>query len=124
MRWVHVGFVCAVMTVGIALGRPFAAQRACLHGSDITPEQKARRSQVIGLARDINNQQVEAMKKSKRYSALTGLALTRPVPEGLEITLAADAEGYSFSIVDRTDHCRSGVFSNQAGSIYTGQALR
>jgi hypothetical protein len=46
------------------------------------------------------------------------------VPEGFEIKMSTDANGYSFSIVDATDACRSGVFSNEAGLIYTGQVLQ
>ena len=124
MRWILAGSVVAALAVGIAAGTPQAAQKSCLHGPEMTPAQKARRSQLIGLARDIHNQQLQAMQKANSYIPMTGLTLTRQVPEGVEIKLAADAKGYSFSIVDKTDECRSGVFSNEAGLIYTGQALQ
>ena len=124
MAWIRAGVVIAALAVGLAAGTPQAAQKGCLLGPDPTPEQKARRSQLIGLARDIHNQQLQAKQKGKSYRPMTGLTLTRPVPEGIEIRLAADAEGYGFSIVDTTDECRSGVFSNDQGLIYTGQVIQ
>ena len=122
MRWIKVGLVAAGLAVAAAAVSPQAAPQGCLNGPDATPEQKARRSQLVGVARAIHNQQVAAMQKSKAYSAADGLTLT--VPEGVDVNVAADAKGYSFSIVDTTDKCRSGVFSNQKGLIYTGQALQ
>lgn len=62
------------------------------------------------------------MQKSPRYGG-DDLTLAS-VPEGAEVKVAADRKGYGFAIVDTTDRCRSGVFSNQEGIIYTGQALQ
>ena len=120
MRWIQAGIGVAVLAMAISVGT--AAQKPCLFGGDATPEQKVRRSQLVGLAREVNNQQVR--HKASGYLTMDGLTLTQPVPEGVEIKMAADAKGYSFSIVDTTDGCRAGVFSNQAGIIYTGQALQ
>ena len=124
MRWIQASLAVTVLAAVGAAGTPQAAQSACWTGAELTSEQKARRSQLIGLARDISNQQLSAMQKGKSYRPMSGLTLSRPVPDGVEIKLAADAEGYSFSIVDKTDECRSGVFSNDAGLIYTGQVIR
>lgn len=121
MRWIRTGLLIAGLAAGMAAVAPQAHEQGCLHGQDRAPEQKARRSQAIGLARDINNQQLEAMRTSRTYQALDRLTLTRPVAE---VKLAADSKGYAFSVVDTTDACRSGVFSNEAGLIYTGQALQ
>lgn len=115
MALIRAGVVVVALATGVAAGTPHAAQKGCLLGPDPTPEQRARRSQLIGLARDIHNQQLQAKQKVNSYKPMTGLTLTRPVPEGVEIKLAADAEGYGFSIVDKTDECRSGVFSNDQG---------
>ena len=123
MRWIRIGLVAAGLTVAVVAASPRAPQQGCLNGTDATPEQKARRSQLIGLARAIHNQQVAAMQKSKSYSAASGLTLTN-VPEGVTVKVSADSQGYSIFIVDTTDRCRSGVFSNEAGLIYTGQALQ
>ena len=122
MRWIKVGLVAAGLAVAAAAVSPQAAPQGCLNGPDATPEQKARRSQLIGVARAINNQQSAAMRKSKAYSAADTLTLT--VPEGVDVKVTADPKGYSFSVVDTADKCRSGVFSNQEGIIYTGQALQ
>ena len=124
MRWIQTGVLVAALAAGLAVVAPQASEQGCLHGQDRTPEQKARRSQAIGLARDINNQQLKAMQTSRTYQSLDNLTLTRPVPDGFEVKLAADSKGYAFSVVDTTDTCRSGVFSNEAGLIYTGQALQ
>ena len=124
MRLLRFGIVAAALAFGAAAVSPRAAQQACVSGPALTPEQKARRSQLIGLARDVNNQQLRAMNASSSYQPLASLPLTRPVPEGIEIKLAAEPTTYAFSIVDTTDACRSGVFSNETGLIYTGQALQ
>ena len=124
MRWIQATLGVTVLVAVAAAGTPQAAQSACWAGTELGPEQKARRSQLIGLARDISNQQLSAMQKGKHYSPMSGLTLTRPIPDGVDIKLTADAEGYSFSIIDKTDECRSGVFSNDAGLIYTGQVIR
>lgn len=122
MRLIQAVLVITVLAGAMSMGTSQAAQNGCLHGRDATPEQKARRATLVGLARDVNNQQVK--QQANGYLMMDGLTLTRPIPEGVEIKMAADAKGYSFSIVDTTDACRSGVFSNQAGIIYTGQALQ
>jgi hypothetical protein len=44
--------------------------------------------------------------------------------QGIELKATVRPKSYSFSIIDTTDRCRSGVFSNQDGIIYTGQALQ
>ena len=125
MRRIQAALLVVVgLASGMATASSYATPKGCLHGPEMTAEQRARRSALVGLARDINNQQVKATKQSKSYSALEGLTLTGPVPDGVQIKLAADAKGYSFSIVDETDECRSGVFSNESGLIYTGQALQ
>ena len=124
MRVVLSLFVVMAFCLGASSVAPRAAQQGCLNDSETTPEQKARRSVLIGLARDINNQQRQSMQTSGSYQPFGGLKMTRPVPDGIEIKLAAEGKTYAFSIVDKTDACRAGVFSNDAGLIYTGQALQ
>ena len=99
-----------------------AVQPGCLHGPDPTPEQKARRSQLISMARSINDQQNAARQQSQEYTQ--NIRILGTIPEGVELKLAVGSKSYGFSIVDTTDRCRSGVFSNQDGLIYTGQALQ
>lgn len=124
MRLIYAGLMAVGLAVAVTTVSPLARQQSCLHGSEQTPERKTRRSQMIGLARDINNQQLQAVRSAKSYQPLAMLTLGRPVPDGMEVRLAAEAKTYGFSIVDKTDPCRSGVFSNEAGVIYTGQALQ
>ena len=122
MRWIQVGILALGLGIAVTAASPRAAQGGC--GSEITPEQKTRRSALIGLARDIINAQLQVMQKGKSYQPIAGLTLTRPAPEGVDVKLAAEAKTYSFSIVDKTGPCRFGVFSNEEGLIYLGQPLQ
>ena len=95
---------------------------ACLHtGADQV--QGSRRQQALRFARHVNTLQSSAFSAGG-YLPLTQLALTQPLPQGFGAHLAADPQGYSFSVVDRDDPCRFGFFSNQDGLIYQGQALQ
>ena len=124
MRWIASAFVVTglwVVTAGMA---PEASQETCLHGANATPEQVERGKQAVGFVRDVNNQQSMARRTTKAYASLDGLKLTRPTPEGFEVKLTTDGKAYAVSVVDTTDPCRFGLFSDQAGVIYRGEALR
>jgi hypothetical protein len=53
-------------------------------------------------------------------NTLTGVSS----PAGFVAHLAVDASGYVFSIKDSTDPCGFAFFSDQAGIIYQGEAIR
>lgn len=48
----------------------------------------------------------------------------KPTLEGFKVRLAAGAKGYACSVVDQTDPCQLGEFSNEAGLIYKGEPLQ
>ena len=125
MRWISSAVAVAGLAVVMAGTAPNAAQDACLHGPDGTPEQADRRKQAVGFAREVNNQQSAARRSpSKAYAPLDQLKLSRSAPEGFELKLTTDGKAYAFSLVDTTDPCRFGLFSNEVGVIFKGEALR
>jgi hypothetical protein len=114
----------AAVLVGFTADAPvMAQQKACLHTSG-DPVQAARLKQALSLTRHVNTQQSGAFSAAKTYLPLGQLTLTQPVPEGFVLKLAADTEGYAFSVIDQTDPCRLGFFSNQDGLIFRGQPLQ
>ncbi len=128
MRWsgwaLAAGFA-AVLLTGLSLPpstRAGASQEtaACLHGANENPEQLARRREAIAFTRHVNTIQATAKPPVPQAE----LPLTLSIPQGFELHLVSDAKAYSFSVIDTTDPCRFGFFSNEAGLIYQGQALR
>ena len=125
MRWIQVGILALGLGIAVSAAAPRAAQAGCESVSEITPEQKTRRSALIGLARDIINAQHQSMQKGQAYQPFASLTLNRPAPDGVIVKLAAEARTFSFSIVDKTGPCQSfGVFSNEDGLIYLGKPLQ
>jgi|KBSMisStandDraft_5_1062788.scaffolds.fasta_scaffold246218_2 hypothetical protein len=121
-----VGLVIAV-AAGYAggLGRGIQAQQpSCLHGPDESAEQQQRRVQALTVARQVNTLQAQAAGRTGSYEALGRLPLTAQTPTGFIVHLASDGSTYSFSVIDSTDPCRFGYFSNADGVIYAGQSLR
>jgi hypothetical protein len=82
------------------------------------------KKQAITFTRQVNTLQSQALSVGWGYLSLGQVTLSHPVPQGFVMQLAADAVGYSFSVVDQSDPCRFGLFSNQDGLIYRGEALR
>jgi hypothetical protein len=128
MRTIAAVCLAAVATIGIGTAIPggtqVTAQVACLHGEGEAPDQITRRQAALGLTRHINSSQAQVSVANKAYQPLAALALTRPTPVGFIVKLSTDGDGYSFSVVDQTDPCRFGYFSNQDGVIYKGEAIR
>jgi hypothetical protein len=128
MRWIQVGMAGGLLAMAVSTSGPtgtVAAQRgACLHATDETPDQAARRKQALGLTRQINTLQARGFGASKASLPLDRLTLTETPPEGFAVQLSTDGATYSFSVVDQTDPCRFGYFSNHEGVIYRGQALQ
>jgi len=128
MRWVSAGLLAAVTVLGIGAVRPegslIVARAACLHGEGEDSDQVTRRQAALGLTRHINSSQAQVFAASRAYQRLADLKLTRPTPEGFAVNLSTDGTSYSFSVVDQNDECRFGYFSNEAGLIYKGEAIR
>ena len=113
------------VTVALAVGSEFStAQPApCSPISAPTEVQLARRRLAITAARQINTEQARAWAANKRYASraeLTGVTIS----EGFEAQISTDATSYTFSIKDLQDACKSAVFSDQKGLIYTATPLQ
>ncbi len=123
MKWIQAGIALCALAVGITAVRPMAAQGVCLHGTGEIPEQAARRKQALSFAREIHNEQLKAFQSTKTYLPGEKLA-SRAVPDGFEMKLITDGKAYAFSIVDKSDPCKFGYFSNDDALIYRGEATR
>ena len=128
MNWFRAFLIAVTTTLATtAIGSPTRAtyaQDTCLHGPSETADQAARRQAALGFTRHVNTMQAQTSVKANTYVALRDLPLTRPVPDGFNLKLTTDGASYSFSVIDGTDPCRLGYFSNDAGVIYRGEALR
>ena len=123
MKWIQAVVAVGALVVGIVAVTPMAAQPVCLHGTGEIPEQAARRKQALSLAREIHNQQHKAFQSAKAYLPAEKLA-EQTVPDGFEMKLITDGKGYAFSVVDKSDPCKFGYFSNDAALIYRGEVTR
>jgi hypothetical protein len=131
MRRILIPSVAAAAVVAaIAAGRvsvaPVNAQQArvCLHGTDETPAERARRNQAINYTRSIHNAEARFFPPSNRYGQIDELADVRAMPAGFVLQHAANAKGYIFSVKDTTDQCRFTIYSDQDGIIYFAEPMR
>ena len=113
----------ALISVAVFGYAAFAQQqpaRACLHGDNESPEQRARRFEALALARDVNT--MEAM--TVVYQPQADLALNRLTPDGFRLQLTADGSSYAFSVKDTLDPCVFAYFSDQSGVILVGRVIQ
>lgn len=116
--------LAVILGAGLMTITPSAAQGTCLHGPGESPEQAARRRQAVGFARQVHNAQLKAHQSTRAYLSGEQISSTSKAPEGFEFRLSSDAGGYAFSVVDKSDPCRFGYFSNEQGLIYKGEPLQ
>ena len=110
----------AVVSVDQLPGTPSALRLpvpACLHDADERPADAQRRESALELARAIIRVEDEIFQRTGRYELLEALKLP-PTPSNFSVTLVTDGNNYIFSIKDRRDTCRFGIFSDQEGIIY------
>jgi len=121
-----------------------AAAQQCVHGTDESADQKARRREAVGATRQVNNlqanrpdarkgiylDQVEIASWYAEQTKKTGAATPYNLEPGAEIipgwqlTLNKTENGYWFMIKDKTDPCGFTLISNQAGLIYNAEPMR
>jgi len=101
-----------------------AQQPACLHGQDESAAQQARRRGALALTRQINSYEVVAKQRTQTYQAPASLPNLMATPAGFDVHFATDGATYAFSVKDTLDPCSFAYFSDEAGLIYTGQALQ
>jgi len=110
----------------LAGGGPASAQgtqnKACLHGSNETSANRARREKAVELAYAINDAQSVARRLRRPgeagYLPLDQLQNVPETPAGFRVQLNIDSSGYSFSVKDFMDPCVYAVFSDQSGDVY------
>jgi hypothetical protein len=135
------------LSISLSLVSVSAFAQQCLHGTGETAEQTARRREALAATRTINNLQFNQPNAQKRIffshaqlaeSPLAASMRANPnefskrisftpdgeILPGWKLTLDLTADGYWFSISDKTDPCGFAYISNHAGVIYTSEPLR
>lgn len=116
-----------------ALVVTFQAQPTCLHDrSTEAPEQAARRSAAVRVARAVNTAEaLYATVNGGNYAdirtltasgALTDAAINRA--PGFTVRLDLADHGYWFEVADQQDSCGFRFVSNQQGVIFEAQPIR
>ena len=112
------------MSAAPALHQPMGAQApGCLHGADATPDQRARRAQALRFVRQVNTLQAQSTRPGG-YQPAERLVFSETLPQGFALRLSADGGSYAFSVIDSSDPCRFGFFSNDSGLIHEGEVIR
>lgn len=120
----YAGFVLVAGVVGVlswsAAGarQPFPIAVACKHDERSTVADRTRREDARALARAINAAQVDAAARTRQYWSLADLPALPATPDGFQLRLYTDGEGYVLSIKDERDPCHYGIFSDQQGRLY------
>lgn len=134
-----------VFAVTYTLAAPAFAQE-CLHGPSESPDQKARRTEALRLARTVNNLQANQPGARARtflrqielpaspfakgpdaqseWFKKLNFAPGQDVMPGWELNLDVTPEGYWFAIKDKTDACGFRYISNQEGLIFSAEPIR
>jgi hypothetical protein len=128
MKPIVVGLVTAASLVGagawVAPVMLAQQQPACLHGADESAAQQGRRRAALTLTRQINTLQNSTKSKGQAYQPLARLPNVMATPEGFTVHFTTDGATYGFSVKDTADPCVFAYFSDEAGVIYTGEAIR
>jgi hypothetical protein len=102
-----------------------AQQPTCLHGEDERVEQLARRRQALGFARHIGSQEATAAATNGgAYQPPERLSITQTLPSRFQFRLSTSGRSYAYSVIDTSDPCRFGYFSDENGVIFRGEAIR
>jgi hypothetical protein len=109
-------FTQAERTPGSAERTPGSV--ACRHDTSENELDRSRRMRAIAVARAINSAEGELAERTRRYHPLAALRNLPPVPNGFELRLYSDVDGYVFAIKDTLDACRYAIFSDQSGLLY------
>ena len=119
MRTFSAIVVAAAVGMSISALAQQPAPITCLHGPNESTDQRDRRVAAVRVARMINS--AEANGRTP-YRPLAMLNV--PVPTGWEARLTTDEMSYAFSVKDTADPCEFSMFSDERGTIYSGEALR
>jgi len=116
----------AILAVAGRASRPVVAQQpACLHGSDESADHKARRRQALGFARHIGSIEASAAATNAgAYQPADRLPITQSLPSGFQLRLTTSGRSYAYSVLDTSDPCKFGYFSDENGLIFRGEVIR
>jgi hypothetical protein len=100
-----------------------AQQPKCLHGTNETPDQVARRRLALTWVRRINSLQTQYFSQRKTYQPLSALPDIQ-TPAGFANQLIVHSTGYAVSAKDKLDPCGFAYFSDQEQVIFGAQAIQ
>jgi hypothetical protein len=123
MRKSFIG-VAIASVVMVALGFVTHAQIvpspvSCLHGRPERAADRSRREQAVAVLKAINSAEGQALQQGRRFRALSELSNLPPAPDGFRLRFYLNDAGYLASLKDERDPCYFGLFSDEAGFIYS-----
>ena len=92
---------------------------SCLHGRPERAADSSRREQAIAVLKALNSAEGQALQQSRRFRALSELPNLPPTPDGFRLRFYLSDAGYLASLKDERDPCYFGLFSDEAGFIYS-----
>ena len=96
----------------------------CLHqGGPERQADRVRREQALALVKAINTAQGQALQQTRAFKPLAELTGLPPTPDGFRLRMFMSDAGYVASIKDTRDPCYFGIFSDEAGFVYTNSPL-
>jgi len=140
-------YAAAFVVILMGLGTGTALAQPCLHGTNESSEQAARRIEALTATRTVNNIQFNqpgaVARQFFRHDELTrspfgqrlgestdetvrriSLSPEAEILPGWKLTLDLAQNGYWFMIKDTTDPCGFAYISNQAGVIFQAEPIR
>jgi hypothetical protein len=90
----------------------------CLHGSDETVANRARRRQAIQYAAKVNAAEGMSVPRLQKYRPLDELPNLPALPAGFDIQFHTDGLTYTLSLKDTRDACHYAIFSDQDKLLY------
>lgn len=90
----------------------------CLHGSDETAVNRARRQQAVQYAARVNAAEGMSVPRLQKYRPLDELPNLPALPAGFDIQFHTDGLTYTFSLKDTRDACHYAIFSDQDKLLY------
>lgn len=100
-----------------------AAAQTCLHGSNETDKEKARKRAALQLVRRIHTAQALQVQRTKRFVPLEALDVDADDVKGFTVRLTTDGTSYMLLMKDATDPCGFAYASFDDGLIFTGHAV-
>jgi len=110
-----------MLAVGVAGRAQILPTRvSCLHGGPERASDQARREQAVALLKALNRAEGVSLERSRRFAPLSDLPGLPAAPDGFRLRLYLSEAGYIASLKDERDPCYFGLFSDEAGFVYSG----